>query len=52
MNTEHNELAGSIPSELGRLESLNYLFLGRFYVETISFIVSLILHLLCYYNVI
>ena len=35
MNAEYNELSGRIPSELASLERLNYLFIGRFYEETI-----------------
>jgi len=49
MNTERNELSGRIPSELGSLKRLNYLFFGRFCGELISFIFSLNLHLLCCY---
>jgi len=33
--TEDNELSGRIPTELGSLQRLNYLFLGRLLGESI-----------------
>ena len=35
INTEYNELSGRIPSELGSLERLKFLFLGRLHGESI-----------------